>query len=107
VDVGLIEIEDITQWKTDFPGFAPVMPVLDLYNNSFSMQPIGQKVVGNAAVTGMLRGEISGLFYRYKSMGHLNIFRDFLIGPETKAPDVKNPLQDRRWLDRGVQPRQR
>lgn len=83
MDVGLIDLDDITQWKTDFPGVSPIGPVLDLYDNSFSVHLIGLKVVGDSAVTGRIRGEIHGLFYRFKAMGGSEYISDFLIGPET------------------------
>ncbi len=83
MDVGLIDLHDITQWKTDFPGISPVSQVLDLYDNSFSLQLIAMKVVGQSAVTGSIRGEIHGLFYRFKALGGSEYIADFLIGPET------------------------
>ena len=46
---------------------APISPVLDLYDNSFSLQMIGMKVVGYAAVSDRIQGEIHGLFYRFKA----------------------------------------
>jgi hypothetical protein len=83
MDVGLIELDDVFAWKTDVPGIDPVGPVLDLYDNSFSLKLISMKVVGQAAVSGAIRGEIHALFYRYKAMGGWEYVSDFLIGPET------------------------
>lgn len=72
MDVGLVDLDDILAWKTEVPGIAPVGPVLDLYDNSLSLQLITMKVVGHSAVTGAIRGEIHGLFYRYKAMAAPN-----------------------------------
>jgi hypothetical protein len=83
MDVGLVAIDDILAWKTEVPGIAPVGTVLDLYDNSFNLKLITMKVVGQSAVSGLIRGEIHGLFYRYKSMGGADYISDFLIGPET------------------------
>ena len=89
IDVGLVDLDDITEWKTDFPGISPVEPVLDLYDNSFTLKLISMKVVGHSAVTGDIRGEIHALFYRFKAMGGSEYLTDFLIGPETYGPNVK------------------
>jgi hypothetical protein len=83
MDVGLVEVDDILRWKTQIPGIAPICPVLDLYDNSFTLKLITMKVVGQSAVTGRIRGEIHALFYRYKSLGGSEYLADFLIGPET------------------------
>src|SRR5262249_46009512 len=83
MDVGLIEVDDILAWKTDVPGIAPVGPVLDLYDNSLSLKLITMKVVGLSAISGPIRGEVHGLFYRYKAIGGYEYVSDFLIGPET------------------------
>jgi hypothetical protein len=83
MDIGLVEVDDILQWKTVFPDIAPVEHVLDFYDNSLSLKLITMKVVGLGAVSGLIRGEIHALFYRYKAMGGSEYISDFLIGPET------------------------
>jgi hypothetical protein len=90
MDVGLVDLDDITQWKTQFVGLDPklVENVLDLYDNDLSLRLIGMKVVGNGAVSGPLRGEIHGLFYRFKAIGGAEYLTDFLIGPETYGREV-------------------
>ena len=96
MDVGLVEVFDIQRWTTQFSEIAPVDNVLDLYDNSFSLHLIGMNVVGLGAVSGLIRGEIHGLFYRYKSIGGYEYLADFLIGPETtvpaEAPDAEPAL---------------
>jgi hypothetical protein len=86
MDVGLVTLEDVTQWTTRFPTIGPVETVLDLYDNAFTLRLIGQRVVGVSAITGMVRGEIHGLFYRYKAAGGYEYLSDFLIGPVTTGP---------------------
>jgi hypothetical protein len=88
MDVGLVDLFDIMQWKTGVPGIEPVGPVLDLYDNSFRLKLINKKVVGQSAISGLIRGEIHGLFYRYKSIGGSEYITDFLIGPETYGDHV-------------------
>ena len=87
MDVGLVEVDDILAWKTEVPGIAPIGPLLDLYDNSLTLKLITMKVVGLSAVSGLIRGEIHGLFYRYKAMGGSEYITDFLIGPETRDDD--------------------
>jgi hypothetical protein len=96
MDVGLVAIDDILAWKTEVPGIAPVGTVLDLYDNSFNLKLITMKVVGQSAVSGLIRGEIHGLFYRYKSMGGADYISDFLIGPET-YDRARHRRQRTRW----------
>jgi hypothetical protein len=87
IDFGLVDVDDITHWKTEVPGIAQAGPVLDLYDNSFTLKLITMKVVGQSAITGLIRDEIHGLFYRYKAMGGEEYVSDFLIGPETYGLD--------------------
>lgn len=87
MDVGLVELDDILQWKTQVSGIAPIRPALDLYDNSFNLKLITLKVVGQSAVSGLLRGEIHALFYRFKAIGGFEYISDFLIGPETYSDD--------------------
>lgn len=83
MDIGLIEVDDIKGWKTDIAGIPNVEDVLDLYDNNFTLQLIGCKVTGLSAISGMLHGEIQGLFYRYKAIGGYEYLSDFLIGPRS------------------------
>ena len=94
MDVGLVAVDDVLAWKTDVPGIAPIGPVLDLYDNSLSLNLITMKVVGLSAISGFIRGEIHALFYRYKAMGGAEYVSDFLIGPETE--ETAPPTQKRR-----------
>ncbi len=83
MDTGLVTLDDIRQWSAAFRDLPPVEDVLDLYDYNLTLQLIGQKVVGRSAVTGAIRGEIHGLFYRYKALGGYEYLTDFLIGPST------------------------
>ena len=85
MDVGLVTLDDIRDWKTAFPGIAPVGPILDLYDNSLDLSLIGARVVGHGGVTGAIEGEIQGLFYRFKAMGGSDYLSDFLIGPRSQG----------------------
>ncbi len=94
MDIGLVELNDITKWKTEIMKFGVAENVLDLYDNNITLKLIGMKVVGFGAISGELKGEIQGLYYRYKSQGGYEFISDFLIGPRSlafkKQGDSKN-----------------
>jgi hypothetical protein len=90
MDVGLVDLDDVLNWKTEVPGIAPIGAVLDLYDNSLTLKLVTMKVVGLSAISGLIRGEIHALFYRYKAMGGSEYISDFLIGPETYGIESDN-----------------
>lgn len=90
MDIGLVEISNLPDWKTAIPGVAPVGEVVDLYDNALSLQLIGKKVIGRSAVSGLLQGEVQGLFYRYKAMGGFDYVSDFLIGPRSDTTEAED-----------------
>jgi hypothetical protein len=97
LDIGLIQIDDILQWKPQISGIPEIGTLLDLYDNSLTLKLITLKVVGCSAVSGFVRGEIHGLFYRYKTMGGSEYISDFLIGPETyNEQDPSTPMRKAR-----------
>jgi hypothetical protein len=85
VDVGLIEIEDITKWKTDVFGVGSFDQLADINTYNLSLNLIGSQVCAFGSVSGRMDGEIAALFYRYKSVGGYEYAADFLIGPTGKA----------------------
>ena len=85
VDVGLIEIDNIKYWKTDIFNIGPLGRVYDLSTVNISLHVIGSPVKAFGAASGMLEGEITALFYRYKSVGGLEYVADLLIGPAGNA----------------------
>ncbi|HWA64137.1 MAG TPA: hypothetical protein VG939_22400 [Caulobacteraceae bacterium] len=85
IDLGLVVLDDLTQWSTAFRGVAPIGEVLNLYDNDFDLTLIGKRVVGRAGVSGLIEGEIHGLFYRYKAMGGSDYISDFIIGPPAQG----------------------
>ena len=82
VDVGLVEIDDINDWKTDIFGLGRLGKMIDLNTKNITLKLIGQAVEAHGAVSGNLKGAIAALFYRYKSVGGYEYVADFLIGPQ-------------------------
>jgi hypothetical protein len=99
MDIGLVTLDDVMDWKTTIPGLqGNYGQVVDLYDQNLSLKLIGQTVTGKSAVSGMIRGELHALFYRYKSMGGYEYLCDFLIGPETNRP-VNTPDKEQPKLN--------
>ncbi len=80
VDVGLVEIDDIKYWKTGIYKIGAIDKIFNLDTTNMSLNLIGAPVKAFGAVSGALQGEISALFYRYKSVGGLEYVADFMIG---------------------------
>jgi len=95
-DVGLIEIDDRSMWKTQILGIDETEKLADLNTENFSLSLISvrkpemsaclPRVVAFGAVSGKMEGEVVGLFYRYKSLGGLEFVSDFLIGGASDKP---------------------
>ena len=88
MDIGLIEVNDLTVWKTEIYNIGQMDEMVDLHANNFSVRLIGKKVVGYGCTSGKMEGEIQALFYRYKSVGGFEYVADFLIG--SSNDDGKN-----------------
>lgn len=107
-DVGLIDIDDLTQWKTDVYGIGALGQLLDLNTSSFSLDLLNAPVVAYGAVSGLVKGAVAALFYRYKSLGGQEYVADFLIGPRPDEPfSVHHGDSGTLWLaetKEGLQP---
>lgn len=83
LDVGLIDLDNLSRWTTDVQGIGSVGPMADFSGNNLSLSLIGCHVRGVGAASGDMRGEVHGLFYRYKTGGGFEYVADLLIGPRT------------------------
>ncbi|WGR98308.1 hypothetical protein MTX26_29280 [Bradyrhizobium sp. ISRA443] len=83
LDVGLVELDDVRQWTPNVYGMPPIKPLFDIYEQNLSLRKLIDKpVVAMGAASGLLRGRIKALFYRYRSVGGFDYVSDFLIAPE-------------------------
>lgn len=87
-DVGLVEIDDITQWRTDIFRLGPMGALLDYNVENLTLDVIGKSVVASGAGTGDITGQVSALFYRYRSVGGMEFVADYLIGPRGEEGSV-------------------
>jgi len=89
LDVGLVEIDDISRWTTVVKDLGVVGPVADYSGTRLSLSLVGCNVRGIGAASGTMLGEIQGLFYRYKTAGGFEFVTDLLIGPRTQGSASK------------------
>lgn len=81
LDVGLVEIDDIGDWTSNTYGLPPLGAMADLSTQNLSLRLIDQPLVASGAASGLLRGTIKALFYRYSSVGGYDYIADYLIAP--------------------------
>jgi hypothetical protein len=81
LDIGLIEVDDISRWTTRVPGVGVLGPMADFSGINLSLSLVGCYVRGVGAASGEMLGEIQGLFYRYKTGGGFEYVSDLFIGP--------------------------
>ena len=81
LDVGLIEVDDVSQWTTKLRGGGMLGSMADFSGVNLSLALVGCQVRGFGAAGGEMLGEIQGLFYRYKTGGGFEYVADLFIGP--------------------------
>jgi hypothetical protein len=89
MDVGLVALNDVSQWTSNVYGLPPTGPLADVFAQNMTLQLIDQPVVAHGAISGLLRGTIKALFYRYRSVGGYDYVGDFLIAPN---PASRSPM---------------
>ncbi|WP_208866993.1 hypothetical protein [Bradyrhizobium sp. AS23.2] len=93
LDVGLVEIDDISRWTTKIDGIeGTVGPMADFSGSNLSLSLVGCAVRGIGAASGTMLGEIHGLFYRYKTSGGFEYVADLMIGPRTHEASGKQAV---------------
>jgi hypothetical protein len=85
LDIGLIRIDDLTQWTAQVYGVGTVGAIADLGPDNISLRLIDAHVSAYGCASRHLRGAVKALFYRYKSIGGFDYVADFLIGPRNNT----------------------
>jgi hypothetical protein len=88
LDAALIDIDDVNRWTTQIYGVGQIGKLADLATDNLSLRLIGAPVRAFGAASKDMRGEIAGLFYRFKSVGGFEYVSDFLIGPRGEATSL-------------------
>ncbi len=85
LDAGLIRVDDLDYWTSQVFGIGEIGDPVDLNTDTLTLDLIGCPVRAFGAGSGEMIGEISALFYRYKSIGGFEYVSDLLIGPRTES----------------------
>jgi hypothetical protein len=80
LDAGLIRLDDVHFWTTNALGIGQLGHIADLSASNLSLRLIGCPVIASAAASGIIRGQVQALFYRYRSVAGFEFVSDFLIG---------------------------
>jgi hypothetical protein len=88
LDIGLVDIDDLSRWTTDVRDIGQIGRMVDYSGINLSLSLIGCHVRGIGAASGDMRGEIHGLFYRYKTGGGFEYVADLLIGPRIAGSET-------------------
>ncbi len=97
LDIGLIELNDLHGVTSQIFGLGEIRGVLDVSHDTLSLKLIGCPLAGYGCSSGIMKGEIAALFYRYASSGGFDYVADFLVGPRTaKKSSVAVPFAPRR-----------
>jgi hypothetical protein len=90
LDAGLIRIDDVKGWTAQIYGVGEVGDVWDLNVGTFRLDIIDCPLIAFGATSGLMKGRIMGLFYRYKTVGGIEYVSDFVIGPRDNAKSLNN-----------------
>lgn len=88
LDVGLVRIDDINCWTASVYGIGEIGPMADLGADNLSLRLVDCPVRGYGCGSGLMKGALKALFYRYKSLGGFEYVSDFLIGPRKEHEDL-------------------
>ena len=81
LDAALVRAVDANRWTSQVYGIGQFDELADLNVDSVTLDLIGCPVVAFGAASGEMRGQIDGLFYRYRSVGGQDQISDLIIGP--------------------------
>jgi hypothetical protein len=95
VDAGLIRLDDVSQWTSQVFGIGEIGEVFDATASTLTLDLLGLPVRAFGGTSGVLEGQILGLFFRYQSLGDYDYVTDLLIGPRKAAAsaDPRRPEQ--------------
>lgn len=91
LDAGLIRIDDIRDWTSQAFGIGEIGEVFNATDTTVTLDLIGCPVRAFGGFSGISRGEIKALFFRYESNGGFEYATDVLIGPRTGTPQASQP----------------
>ena len=81
LDIGLIELNDLHGVTSQIFGLGEMKGIADVNHDTLCLKLVGCPVKGYGCASGVMKGEIVGLFYRYAAAGGYDYVADYLIGP--------------------------
>jgi hypothetical protein len=86
VDVGLVELDNKTQWSPAVRRIGELGPLADIGPHNLSLNAIDCAVQACGSSGGVIEGRIAALFFRYKAVGGFEYIADYLIGSSSEKP---------------------
>ena len=80
MDIGLIRLDDVSRWTAQVFGIGQMGEVAALGNDNISLRLIDAPVKAYGCASGLMKGAIKALFYRYAVSSDYDYVSDFLIG---------------------------
>jgi hypothetical protein len=87
-DVGIARVMDVSDWSARLPDGRRMGPVINLSVDTLNLDLIGCPLTGYGAASGEIKGQVSALFYRYRSIGGSDYVADIMIGPRETDQNV-------------------
>lgn len=91
LDIGLIRIDDLSDWTAQVFGIGTMGPIADLGVDNLTLRLIDTPLIAHGCGSGLMRGAIKALFYRWQSVGGFEYISDFLIASRADG----DPLETR------------
>jgi len=87
-DVGMARVTDVADWNARLADGRRMGPVINLSVDTLNIDLIGCPLKGYGAASGEITGQVTALFYRYRSVGGSDYVADILIGPRSPEENV-------------------
>lgn len=81
LDIGLVELSNLQGVTSNVFGLGELKGIIDVNHDTLSLKLIACPVMGFGSASGLMKGEIVGLFYRYDTAGGYDYVADYLVGP--------------------------
>ena len=89
LDAGLVELYDINKWTAQIFRLGIMGEPIDLNMDTLNVGIIDSPLIAHGGASGIMKGRLLALFYRYHSMGGEDYIADFLIGPDGRVQAAK------------------
>lgn len=81
IDAGLLEVDNLHEWTSEFAGIRAMGPPIDLAPNTLNLELIGCPLFTLLPGGIRVEGEVHGLFYRHTTVAGVSQVTELLIGP--------------------------